>query len=124
MKEDLETVIKRNKLIEKAYTVRDSIAIAVAEENDIYDQITIAQAADTLLTIENVSASFVIAKKSEHKVSISARSLGEINVQIIMEEMNGGGHLTNAATQLSDTTPKDAEQMLREKLDIYFEGSS
>lgn len=56
-----------------------------------------------------ISASFVIAERSDGRVGISARSLGEINVQIIMEQMNGGGHLTNAATQLEDMSIEAAE---------------
>ena len=122
LKEDLGTVIQRNKLIERAYISYDSLAIAVADEEDTYDKITIAQAADSLLTIEDVSASFVFAKIKGDKIAVSARSLGEINVQIIMEEMDGGGHLTNAATQLSDITLKEAEELLQEKLKVYFEG--
>ena len=66
----------------------------------IYDQVLLAQTADTLLAMDGVSASFVISHRSENVIGISARSLGEINVQIIMEALNGGGHLTNAATQL------------------------
>lgn len=123
LKEDLDTLIKRNKLIEKAYIYRDSIAIAAAD-NDIYHQIIIAQAADTLLTIDKVKASFVIAYKDEDTVSISARSLGDINVQIIMEEMDGGGHLTNAATQMKGLTITEVEEKLIEKIESYFEGRS
>src|SRR5699024_11624985 len=80
IKEELGTVVQRNRLIERSYISYDSLAIAVAEEDDIYDKITIAQAADTLLTIEDVSASFVFAKIKGDKIAVSARSLGEINV--------------------------------------------
>ena len=78
---------------------KQGIAIATAKDNTIHNQVLIAQAADTLLTMDGVVASFVLAKRSEDTVGISARSLGDINVQIIMEMLNGGGHLTNAATQ-------------------------
>src|SRR5699024_3373464 len=74
LKEDLNTLIKRNKLIEEAYIFRDSLAITKADD-DFYNQIIIAQAADTLLTIDNVKASFVIARRDEDTISISARSL-------------------------------------------------
>lgn len=123
LKEDLDTLIKRNKLIEKAYIYRDSIAIATADD-DIYHQIIIAQAADTLLTIDRVKASFAIAHKDKETVAISARSLGDINVQIIMEEMEGGGHLTNAATQIEGLTIAEVEEKLIEKIESYFEGRS
>src|SRR5690625_733923 len=121
LKEDLNTLIKRNKLIERAFIYRDSLAIVKADD-DIYNQIIIAQTADTLLTIDNVNASFVIAYKNENTISISARSLGDINVQLIMEEMNGGGHLTNAATQLEDMNVDEVEERLKEKIELYFEG--
>jgi len=122
LKEDLDTVVSRNKLIEQAYMYQNVLSIAVADTEEDYDQITIAQAADTLLTIDNVKASFVIAKQGENRVSVSARSLGEINVQLIMEAMEGGGHLTNAATQLEKLTLADTEEMLKEKINEYFEG--
>lgn len=122
LKEDLDTVVSRNKLIEQAYMYQNVLSIAVADTEADYDQITIAQAADTLLTIDNVQASFVIAKQGENRVSVSARSLGEINVQLIMEAMEGGGHLTNAATQLEKLTLAETEEMLKEKINEYFEG--
>lgn len=121
LKEDFETVRRRNRLIERAYIYCDTMAIVKAD-TAFYDQIIIAQAADSLLTIEDVSASFVIARRDEETVSISARSLGDINVQLIMEELNGGGHLTNAATQLHDVTLDKAEMMLKEKINTYLEG--
>ena len=70
-----------------------------AKTDQVHNQVLIAQAADTLLTMDGVVASFVMAKRSDDTVGISARSLGDINVQVIMEMLNGGGHLTNAATQ-------------------------
>ena len=66
----------------------------------LYGSVLIAQTADILLTMQDVSASFVIAPRADGKIGISARSLGELNVQLIMEELGGGGHLTNAACQL------------------------
>ena len=60
-----------------------------------------------------ISASFVISKRSENVIGISARSLGEINVQIIMEILGGGGHLTNAATQLTGVSVDEAEAIAK-----------
>lgn len=82
----------------------------------------IAKAADTMLSIEGVAASFVIAKREDQKISISARSNGKINVQIIMEQLKGGGHLTNAATQIENKSVQEVEQLLKEKIDLYLEG--
>lgn len=59
-----------------------------------------AQAADTLLSLSGIDASFVITRRPDSRVGISARSLGDINVQVIMEQLGGGGHLSNAATQI------------------------
>lgn len=88
----------------------------------MHDQVLIAQTADTLLTLSGVAASFVISKRADGTVGISARSLGDINVQVIMEKLGGGGHLTNAAAQLSGVTVGEAERKLREAIHDYFEG--
>ncbi|HAM79187.1 DHH family phosphoesterase [Ornithinibacillus bavariensis] len=122
LKEDLNLYIKRSKMIERCQIYRNSIAITKADPGDVCSPVLIAQTADTLLTMTGISASFVIAERSDGKIGISARSLGEINVQIIMEKMNGGGHLTNAATQIEDTSIDDVELLLKEILDEYYEG--
>ncbi len=122
LKEDLDLYVKRSKLIERTKIYRNSIAITKADPGDIFGPVLIAQTADTLLTMTGISASFVIAERSDGRIGISARSLGEINVQIIMEKMDGGGHLTNAATQIEDTTIDDAEMLLKDILDEYYEG--
>ncbi len=122
MKEDIEVYIRRSKLIEKAEVFEEGIAIIKAEAEESYDPILIAQAADALLSMNGVKASFVISNRADGRVGISARSLGEVNVQIIMEQMNGGGHLSNAATQLEDITVEEAYTRLKEILKEYIEG--
>ncbi|MBL5887412.1 DHH family phosphoesterase [Heyndrickxia sporothermodurans] len=122
LKEDLETYIKRSKLIESVKFSRDGIAIGKGTDEEIYNSVLIAQAADTLLTMDGVQASFVISKRSEEEIGISARSLGKVNVQIIMESLGGGGHLSNAATQLQNTTIAEAEKALLKAIDDYLEG--
>ncbi|PYZ96236.1 hypothetical protein CR205_17945 [Alteribacter lacisalsi] len=122
MKEDLEHYVRRAKLVESAHVYTAGTAIAIGEEGQTYNQVLIAQAADTLLTMNNVIASFVISELDDGRISISARSLGDVNVQVIMENMDGGGHLTNAATQLSGMNLTEAEELLKEKIDDYFEG--
>ncbi|MBU8914845.1 DHH family phosphoesterase [Neobacillus sp. 114] len=124
LKEDVGTYIKRSKLIESVYFYHEGIAIAKGSEQDFNDQVIIAQAADTLLTMNGVTASFVISKRSEELIGISARSLGNINVQVIMEGMKGGGHLTNAATQLTGLTIEQAEDQLKQVIEDYLEGST
>ncbi|WP_102264736.1 DHH family phosphoesterase [Mesobacillus jeotgali] len=122
LKEDINTYIKRAKIIENVYFYRDGIVISKGEDDVYCDQVLIAQAADTLLTMDGVSASFVISKRSEDTVGISARSLGEINVQVVMENLEGGGHLTNAATQMYDITTDEAETLLQNAIEDYLEG--
>ncbi|WP_369404966.1 DHH family phosphoesterase [Piscibacillus salipiscarius] len=122
LKEDLDVYVRRSELVKNATVYREGIAISKGLRDENYGAIIIAQAADTLLTMSNVKASFVIAKRHDGKIGVSARSLGEINVQIIMEKMNGGGHLTNAATQLEDTTLEQVEEQLRGIIEEYFEG--
>ncbi|WP_243292725.1 DHH family phosphoesterase [Bacillus sp. FJAT-47783] len=126
LKEDIDLYVKRSKLIQTTNIFENGIAIAKADsaEEEWFDQVIIAQAADTLLTMRNVLASFVIAKRDEETVAISARSLGDINVQLIMEALDGGGHLTNAATQLIDITLNEAEERLMQAINEYLEGGN
>lgn len=122
LKEDLHSFLKRSKLIESVYFYHPGIAIAKGNEEDIYDQIVLAQSADTLLTLNGVIASFVLSKRGENVIGISARSLGDINVQVIMEHLDGGGHLTNAATQIENGSVLEAEMRLKQAIDEYLEG--
>ncbi|GGF17721.1 hypothetical protein GCM10010954_15580 [Halobacillus andaensis] len=122
MKEDIDVYVQRSRLIEKADIYREGIAISAGEHGEEYGPVIIAQAADTLLTMTGIVCSFVISERKDGRIGISARSLGDINVQVIMERMNGGGHLTNAATQLEDTTIEDARALLQDIIDEYFEG--
>ncbi|WP_053368606.1 DHH family phosphoesterase [Bacillus sp. FJAT-27245] len=122
LKEDVDTYIKRARLIESVYFYKEGLAIAKAADGDVYDQVMLAQAADTLLTMDGVQASFAMSIRDDGQIGISARSLGEVNVQIIMESLGGGGHLTNAATQIADIEIEEAEQMLQKAIDDYFEG--
>lgn len=122
LKENLDSYIKRAKLVETVSFYKQGIAIAKGTSEQISEQVLIAQAADTLLTMEDVGAAFVISKRSDDIVSISARSLGDINVQIIMENLGGGGHLTNAATQIESVTVDEAEERLKQAIDDYLQG--
>lgn len=111
MKEDSQSFMQRNHLLARA-EINDQIAICAGEEDRYYDSVTAAQAADMLLQISNVDASFVITKRSDGGVGVSARSMGDFNVQVVMEKMGGGGHLANAATQISGKTVAEVKQEL------------
>ena len=78
------------------------------------------QAADELLTIKNVDASFVLFKTMSNEISISARSMGNLNVQLIMEALGGGGHQTMAGAQLKDVTVNEALDTLKKSIDDYY----
>lgn len=122
LKEDLDVYVKRSKLIERTEIVHDVIAITRGEPGKTYGAVLLAQTADTLLTMSGVKASFAISERDDDKIGVSARSLGDINVQVIMEQMNGGGHLTTAATQVDEQTIEDVYNWLMEILQGYFEG--
>lgn len=122
LKEDIETYIERSKLIETVEFVGNGeIAIAKGQDEVVHGSVLIAQTADILLTMQGISASFVVAKRDDGRVGISARSLGELNVQVVMEELGGGGHLTNSACQLSVDTIDEAITMLKDVLNQYVE---
>lgn len=121
LKEDIGTYIERAKLIETAEILEGQIAIAKGQEDVVYGSVLIAQTADILLTMQSINASFVIAPRSDGKIGISARSLGELNVQVIMEELGGGGHLTNAACQLSVDSVAEATKRLKNILEEKIE---
>jgi c-di-AMP phosphodiesterase-like protein len=121
LKEDIDTYIQRSKLIETVELTSSGIAIAKGEEGINYSSVLIAQTADILLTMQGVIASFVIASRSDGKIGISARSLGELNVQLVMEELGGGGHLTNAACQLEVETIEEAVHLLKSAIEDKLE---
>ncbi len=104
-------------------SIYHSCAISIAKGDDGDIRLASAQAADELLTLENIKASFVIYE-SGGRVCISARSFGAVNVQIIMEKLGGGGHQTMAATQLSDINKEQAFKMLVDVIDSTLDDAS
>ncbi|ANK60597.1 DHH family phosphoesterase [Loigolactobacillus backii] len=113
LKENVNNYIQKNHLIETIKYIKPNVALCAGEENKTYDPVVAAQAADTLLSLSGINASYVITKRPDGKeIGISARSLGEVNVQVIMEKMGGGGHLSNAATQLTGVSIDEAKQQL------------
>lgn len=109
---DFEEYRLVNELILRGRKLYDNIIIASGEEGTIYSKVTASKAADTMLSLAGIEATFVIVKVAPDKVAISARSRSKINVQRMMEELGGGGHFTLAACQLSDVTVAQAEQSL------------
>ncbi len=115
---DLQSMISRYDIIRQAQLYHENIAVVALEEE--CDRVTAAKAADELLTLKGVQASFVLYKKDDG-VYISARSLGDVNVQVIVEALGGGGNSTTAGGQLPDTTVGEVKEKLLEKIDQYFE---
>ena len=121
----IDTYKVKYKLVSEA-EIFNYCAIASAEEDITDIRIASAQAADELLGIENVKASFVMYKTGK-TVNISARSLGDLNVQVIMEQLGGGGHQTMAACQLENTSIDEAREKLVSiisELDVNKEDSA
>ncbi len=116
---DLKDMVTKYDIIRRAEMYRSNIAVSVVEEPGV-DRVAAAQAADDLLTLKGVQASFVIYA-TEGAVLMSARSLGEINVQVILEALGGGGNSTTAGARIEDTDPESVRQQLIGVLDAYFE---
>ena len=116
---DLKTYTKISKIIDNAQITNGTIGISVYEEEDKDANIICAKAADELLTISDITASFVIGKLGD-KVCISGRSIGDINVQIILEKLGGGGHITLAGAQVEGMSIEEVKNLLIEKINEYF----
>ena len=117
---DLETYKKITNIIDKTEIIRDTIGISTYESEDKDAGVVCAKAADELLTIGNITTSFVLGNVGD-MISISGRSIGEINVQLILEKMGGGGHSTVAGVQIQGKTIKEVKRELIQKIDEYFE---
>ena len=115
---DMGIFRSRNAIIDEAQTYRDC-AVSVAPEGIENVRLVTSQAADEMLNIEGVKASFVLYEGAG-TVNISARSYGEMNVQLVMESLGGGGHQTMSACQLSDTDVEGALEMLKGAIDEYL----
>ena len=117
---DLETYTKITEIIKTTEIINDTIGIAVYESEDKEANIICAKSADELLTIGNITASFVLGNDGE-KVTISGRSIGDINVQLILEKMGGGGHITLAGAQIEGMTIEEVKEELKQRISEYFE---
>lgn len=116
---DLESYSKIAEIVRKSEVIHETIAISSYEIQEKDTSLICAKAADELLTIGNITASFVLGTMNE-KICISGRSIGDINVQMILEKLGGGGHITLAGAQLENKTIEDAKQELIEKIEEYF----
>ena len=115
---DLQSMISRYDIIRRAELYHGDIAIAALDQE--CDRVIAAKAADEMLTLQGVRASFVLYRKDDG-IYISARSLGEINVQVLVETLGGGGNSTTAGGQCSGMTVAEAKPTLLRAIDKYFE---
>lgn len=117
---DLKTYITISNIVKNAEVVYDNIAISTCPSNIKNAQLIAAQAADQLLSLSGLVAAFVLSSH-EDEVVISGRSLGEINVQMILEKLGGGGHMTVAGAQLEDVSIEEAKERLKNAIHEYIE---
>ncbi|MEA4911134.1 MAG: DHH family phosphoesterase [Oscillospiraceae bacterium] len=116
---DLETYRYKSQLVSSA-TIYRGCAIVTTQDLPENMRVVIPQAADDLLNIEGTSAS-VVAVKFQNGINISARSLGQFNVQLIMEYLGGGGHQTMAGVQLPDMALEEAQALIHKAIDSYLD---
>lgn len=118
---DLENYNLITDIVKDAEIINNTIGISIYnKESDGDTGIICAKAADELLSINTITASFVLGKQEE-KVFISGRSIGDINVQLILEKMGGGGHMTNAGAQIEGKALEDVKIELIEKVNEYMQ---
>jgi len=117
----IENYYSKAHLIGRAQIFREDFLISAADDQLIVENVQLAQAADELLNVQNIKAVFTVGKLDENKIGISARSLGEMNVQLLMEHLGGGGHLNNAATQLSVSNIQEAVSKLKAAIEAELE---
>ncbi len=116
---DLESYNVIADIVRNAEIINETIGISVYDEKDKNANLICAKAADELLTISDITASFVLGRMGE-KICISGRSIGDINVQIILEKLGGGGHITLAGAQLEGVTMEEAKDELIIRINEYF----
>lgn len=120
LSEDYEHFKDRNLIYSNGFIYKDNIFISCIKDK-IMERSMLSIGADSLLDLKGIEASFVLGYSEEKCVSISARSNGKINVQVIMEKLNGGGHFAAAASLLENTTVEECLLMLEKIIDDYLE---
>lgn len=120
LKEDFDDFEEQTNIMKFTHIYHGNMLIAAVNEPRIFHRSMMSKVADALLDIKGIEASFVIAYTQDHVVGISSRSKGSINVQILMERMQGGGHFSAAALSRNDARVEDLEAELRSVIDQYL----
>lgn len=115
----IQSYKQKTEIISSAWVYK-GCAIAVAEKNSEETRVVAAQAADELLGVSDVNASFVLSKTGSDEISLSGRSLGAVNVQLIAETLGGGGHQTMSGAQFKGFTVEEATEQLKSAIDKYY----
>ena len=116
LKQDINEYTERQKLMSAIETINNKVAITKATPYTVYRREDLAKVADTLLFFNNIEASFVIGKIGKETIGISARSLGNYDINKILSKLGGGGSIYNGAAQLEETTISKVEQQLKEAI--------
>ena len=118
LQNDMQHTVEKYGILQNAKIYREGVAIAISEKEE--DRVVAAQAADELLNVSGIQASFVLYATDEGGVVISARSIGEVNTQLILEKLGGGGNKSASGAQLRDTPLRNAVNTLCATIDEYF----
>lgn len=120
LKEEYEEYLLKTKIMANSYTPYYGVVVCTSNDEDVVDKPTLAKVANSVLDVKEIRACFVIGRVSNESVGISARSDGTINVQKIMESLNGGGHYSAAATELMDSSVEEVKAMLESKMEGFI----
>ena len=120
LKDEYEEYQLKTKIMANSETPYDGVVLCSASEEDTIDRTMLAKVGQEILNVKEIKACFVIGRISDTNIGISARSDGTINVQKIMESLNGGGHFSSAATQIENSNIEEVKKMLYSKLEGFI----
>ena len=120
LKEEYEEYLLKTKIMANSYTPYYGVVVCISNNEDVVDKPTLAKVANSVLDVKEIKACFVIGRVTHSSIGISARSDGTINVQKIMESLEGGGHFSAAATELDDITVEEAKAKLESKMEGFI----
>lgn len=120
LKEEFEEYALKTRIMSTAKTPYFGIVVCRADDEDVINRSMLAVCAQETLQIKGINACFVIGRVEQRKVGISARSDGSVNVQLLMEKLDGGGHFAGAATQIDNKSIEEVNNMLLNVLDLYL----
>ena len=121
LEDDYQLTLNKAKIIQSATRFKDDVMIAVSKEKELQSRAFLAKVGNDILSISEINATFIIGRISEEVVAISARSKGNINSQMIMEKLGGGGHFGMAACQINNKSIQEVYDLLCKAIDDYLE---